>query len=128
MMRNIKISDEVYNEIAKEGSFGETPDDVLRRKYGIIVDNYQKINGRTRRGLLPPEGTLCKMKYTGKVFQGEIENGYLVSPGTGQFTSLSGASGGITKTNRDGWYDWHFYLPNTSDWIFANDWRADKKE
>lgn len=126
-MRNIQISDEVYNKIAKEGKFGETTDDVLRRKYGI-TDNPYKQNIRTRRGLLPPDETLCKMKYTGKVFNGEIENGFLVISGIGQFSSLSGASRGVTNTNRDGWYDWYLLLPNTSGWIFANDWRRDNNE
>lgn len=124
MMKNIKISDEVWDEMAKEGKFGETPDDVLRKKYGINDDKYQKINGRTRRGLLPPEDTLCKMKYIGEIINGAIENGFLVIPGNGQYSSLSGASRGVTKTSRDGWHDWYFYLPGASDWIFANDWRS----
>jgi hypothetical protein len=34
-MRNIRISEEVWQAIAKEGKFGETEDDVLRRKYGL---------------------------------------------------------------------------------------------
>jgi len=34
-MRTIRISDEVWGEIAKKGKFGETPDDVLKRVFGI---------------------------------------------------------------------------------------------
>jgi len=34
-MRNIRISEEVWNEIAARGKFGETEDDVLRRVFGI---------------------------------------------------------------------------------------------
>lgn len=34
-MRTIRISNEVWNEIAKRGKFGETPDDVLRRVFKI---------------------------------------------------------------------------------------------
>jgi negative regulator of replication initiation len=34
-MRTIRISEEVYGEIAKRGSFGETPDDVLRRVFKL---------------------------------------------------------------------------------------------
>ena len=33
--RTIRISDEVWDEIAKTGKFGETEDDVLRRIFGI---------------------------------------------------------------------------------------------
>ena len=34
-MRNIRISDEVWNEIANQGKFGETEDDVLRRIFKL---------------------------------------------------------------------------------------------
>ncbi|MBW6486678.1 MAG: hypothetical protein K0B01_11080 [Syntrophobacterales bacterium] len=34
-MKTIRISDEVWNEIAKRGKFGETEDDVLRRVFTI---------------------------------------------------------------------------------------------
>lgn len=34
-MRTIRISDEVWEEIAKRGKFGETPDNVLRRVFKI---------------------------------------------------------------------------------------------
>lgn len=34
-MKTIRISDEVWDEIAKLGKFGETPDDVLRRVFNI---------------------------------------------------------------------------------------------
>jgi len=34
-MRTIRISEEVWNEIAKEGKFGETPDDVFRRVFKL---------------------------------------------------------------------------------------------
>ena len=44
-MRTIRISDEVWNAIAKEGKFGETPDDVLRRVF--------KIRGRARQRSSP---------------------------------------------------------------------------
>jgi hypothetical protein len=35
MSRTIRISDAVWDAIAGEGRFGETEDDVLRRKYGL---------------------------------------------------------------------------------------------
>ena len=34
-MRTVRISDEVWQEIAKRGQFGETEDDVLRRVFQI---------------------------------------------------------------------------------------------
>ena len=34
-MRTIRISEKVWDEIAKRGKFGETPDDVLRRVFNL---------------------------------------------------------------------------------------------
>ena len=34
-MRTVRVSDGVWDEIAKRGKFGETVDDVLRRVFGI---------------------------------------------------------------------------------------------
>ena len=34
-MRTIKVSENVWNEIAKRGKFGETEDDVLKRVFGL---------------------------------------------------------------------------------------------
>jgi len=34
-MRTIRISEEVWEQIAKQGVFGETPDDVLRRVFKL---------------------------------------------------------------------------------------------
>ena len=34
-MRNIRISEEVWQAIAKEGKFGETEEDVLRRVFKL---------------------------------------------------------------------------------------------
>ena len=38
-MRTIRISEGVWNEIAKRGKFGETPDDVLRRVFDLDANN-----------------------------------------------------------------------------------------
>ena len=34
-MKTIRISDEVWRAFEKQGKFGETPDDVLRRVFGV---------------------------------------------------------------------------------------------
>jgi len=46
-MRTIRISDKVWNEIAKRGNFGDTVDDVLRREFEIRPTN--KKPGSMRR-------------------------------------------------------------------------------
>ncbi len=45
-MRNIKISDEVWQAIAAKGKFGETEDDVLRRVFGIREQSAQQAHTR----------------------------------------------------------------------------------
>ena len=47
-MRTIRISEEVWNEIAKRGKFGETPDDVLRRVFNLTI-NQESGNIITRK-------------------------------------------------------------------------------
>ena len=49
-MKTVRISDEVWEEIAKRGKFGETEDDVLRRVFGINKrEPTNRVTGRTRR-------------------------------------------------------------------------------
>jgi hypothetical protein len=38
-MKTIRISEEVWKAIAERGKFGETPDDVLRRVFGIVRES-----------------------------------------------------------------------------------------
>jgi len=48
-MKTIRVSDEVWDAIAKEGRFGETPDVVLRRVFKIGVGNSSKGAGPSKR-------------------------------------------------------------------------------
>ena len=71
---------------------------------------------------LPPEGTLCRFIYSGKPYSGIIEDGQIVVEGvTGRFKSFSAASWGVTKTNRNGWNDWHVLAGG--NWTLADEWR-----
>jgi negative regulator of replication initiation len=47
-MKIIKVSDEVWNEIAQRGKFGETEEDVLRRVFGLASTN-KEVNMRRKR-------------------------------------------------------------------------------
>lgn len=46
-MKTIRISDDVWNAMAKHGKFGETPDDVFRRILKIEANNHGP--GSTKR-------------------------------------------------------------------------------
>ena len=54
-MRDISISDEVWEEIAKQGKFGETEDDVLRRVFDI--------QGHVEMRLTPPRPRKPRQHY-----------------------------------------------------------------
>ena len=45
-MKTVRISDEVYDEIAKRGHFGETVDDVLRREFSIADEKRRTVGAR----------------------------------------------------------------------------------
>jgi hypothetical protein len=58
-MRNIRISEEVWNEIATRGKFGENEDDVLRRVFGVKAVG-EPPEGPERR---PPSIKLASRKF-----------------------------------------------------------------
>ena len=52
-MKTIRISDEVWNEIAQRGKFGETEDDVLRRIFNLkkevnMRNAFQRSSNKTK--------------------------------------------------------------------------------
>jgi len=121
-MTTIRISDRVYEEIAKRGKFGETPNDVLERVFKI---EKEPTFCRPRRVvLLPPDGTECRFNHNGKYVYGKIKNGELIIPDMGVYSSFSKAASEITNTSLNGWLYWELRLPGMSDdWILADNWR-----
>ena len=93
-MKTIRISEEVWNEIAKFGRFGETPDDVLRRVFEIAapaprepvsapVRQSNGDNSRSRKPFLAggfefPHGTEFRMKFHGEYKYALVGDGALV--------------------------------------------------
>jgi hypothetical protein len=65
-MRTIRISEEVWQAIAKRGRFGETVDDVLRREL--------KVDGAIRE----PLGFRTRQRFAKKKMSARIEDGYLI--------------------------------------------------
>lgn len=55
-MRTIRISDEVWDEIAKRGKFGETEDDVLRREFDLDVQPATEASDRMAARATRPRG------------------------------------------------------------------------
>lgn len=52
-MKTIRISEEVWQEIAKIGKFGETPDDVLMKVFNLVSEgkNAIRIKSRLRKSV-----------------------------------------------------------------------------
>ena len=72
----------------------------------------------------PPEGTKAKFKYRGRLYQGEIRGGKLILEGEHEgYSSFSGASTAVTDKSRNGWTDWLLCLPDSEDWMLADEWR-----
>ena len=67
-MKTVKISDEVWNEIAKKGKFGETEDDVLRRIFDLKVE--------AQKNLTPPARS-SRQRIATKRLSSKVENGKL---------------------------------------------------
>lgn len=67
-MRTVRISDEVWEEIAERGRFGETVDDVLRRVFeiGQAKNTEQRVQTKIRE------------RYASERMSARVENGRLV--------------------------------------------------
>lgn len=117
-MRTIRISEQVYKEIANRGKFGETPNDVLERVFKITRTERQN----HRRGLLPANNTECRFNRDGEYVYGRIKNGELILS-IGSYSSFSTAAKALTGKSLNGWLYWQIKLPHEDQWILANSWR-----
>jgi len=121
-MKTIRISNRVYEEIAKRGKFGETPNDVLELVFKI--EKEPACRRIKKSGFLPPDGTECRFNHNGKYIYGKIKNGELNIPDVGVYSSLSTPASEITNKSLNGWLYWEIKLPGMNDnWILANNWR-----
>lgn len=69
-MRSIRISEEVWQEIAKCGSFGETEDDVLRRVFKIRANPSYEARGSMRPSAVSPvRGRFATDRMHAKVYR-----------------------------------------------------------
>jgi hypothetical protein len=73
---------------------------------------------------LPPVGTKCSFRYSGKTWNGQIVAGGIQIDGLEWLAStFTSASRMVTATSRNGWMDWRLYLPGTNGDILADEWR-----
>ncbi|MDD3806686.1 MAG: DUF2924 domain-containing protein [Candidatus Marinimicrobia bacterium] len=121
-MRTILIDFEVHKEIERRRhSFKETPNDVLRRNFGLpaIIPNNTEVEKETPglaiRGTIIPNGTKLRGAYKGKQYYAEIEEEQILFNGK-KFKSPSSAAMDITYVNTNGWFFWEYYDAADNEW------------
>lgn len=88
-----------------------------------IETDYPELGRFGENGNFPREGTVCRFTYGNQVYNAVVKTRKLDVEGIeGAFTSFSSASVAITKTNRNGWNDWH--LNGRDGWVKADTWRS----
>lgn len=141
--RNIEIDLDVHKHIEMQRkSFAETPNDVLRRLFGLKA---QKKSGRqvasavsgardwTGKGVTLVHGTELRMEYNGKRHSGRIDKGEWLVEGK-RFRSASAAAGGVALTKAgthpslDGWIYWEAKRPGDDHWTPINTLRKKSKQ
>jgi hypothetical protein len=121
-MRTILIDFDVHKEIERRRrSFKETPNDVLRRNFGLpalMPDETEEIReepGLAVRGTVIPNGTKLRGTYKGIQYYAEVNEGQIIFNGK-KFKSPSAAVMDITHVNTNGWIFWEYYDAVNSEW------------
>jgi hypothetical protein len=128
--RTIEIDFDVHKLIENERcSFGEKPNDALRRLLKLPSRTPEQppqaatAVGRSwsGEGVTLPHGTRLRMRYNGRLYEGEIADGKWVIEGR-MFGTPSGAASGIAitkrgkKTRLDGWIYWEVQSLGENTW------------
>ena len=79
-MKTIKVSQEVWNEIAKRGNFGETEDDVLRRVFELETTTRKNLEIAEIGTWLPQRIRLAVHKLSAKVENGQLYVNFAEGP------------------------------------------------
>lgn len=128
--RTIDIDFDVHKLIeAERRGFEEKPNAALRRLLKLPPPKPAS-PGKTVRtfdrawfgeGVTLAHGTLVRMRYNGRLYEGEIVDGKWIIEGK-TFDSPSGAASGIAVTKKgkttrlDGWIYWEVMPPGYTDW------------
>jgi len=129
--RTIDIDFDIHKLIeAERRSFDERPNDALRRLLKLPsktpASGPRPIGSSAGRswfgeGVTLVHGTHVRMRYNGRLYEGEIVDGKWVIEGK-IFDSPSGAASGIAVTKRgkktrlDGWIYWEIQAPGDTGW------------
>ena len=128
--RTIEIDFDVHKLIENERTgFTESANDALRRLLKLPPRAAAKATKKAVNGLRSwadegvtlAHGTAIKMRYNGRLYEGEIVDGKWVVDGK-TFDSPSGAASGVAITKKgkhtrlDGWIYWEAKQPGEDKW------------
>jgi hypothetical protein len=128
--RMIEIDFDVHKCIENERrGFNESANDALRRLLGLgkpslVPASPSKVaqeRGWNDKGIALPHGTLIRMQYNDRTYEGQIVDGNWVI-GDKVFDSPSGAASGVAVTKKgkttrlDGWKYWQVKQPGDDTW------------
>jgi hypothetical protein len=122
--RQIQIDLDVHKKIEENRvSFSETPNEVLRRVFGLPPQIAKPADQRAEaengwspaQSIFLPVGKTLKANYKGGVFEAEVVNGGLKFNGT-VFKSPSAAACAATKNSVNGWIFWYYYDDVSGGW------------
>lgn len=129
--RTIEIDFDVHKLIENERTnFTESANDALRRLLKLPPNSVAKPSKKTvnshrswaDEGVTLAHGTALRMRYNGRLHEGEIVDGKWVVDGKA-FDSPSGAASGVAitksgnRTRLDGWIYWEAKLPGEDKWV-----------
>ena len=140
--RPIDIDIEVHRHIElHRTSFRQTPNDILRKLFGLAAGDANDTGSAGEGGEPPPvtgdwswkgvtlpSGTELRMTYNGRTHTGVVSGGAWQIAGA-TYTSPSGAadalgrSRGGKQVSLNGWMLWEARKPNTRTWIRLDDLR-----
>lgn len=135
--RTIEIDIDVHKLIeAERRNFLERPNDALRRMLGLgeaAKASPPRASSRSwvADGVTLPHGTLLRMTYNKRTYEGEVVDGQWMLEGR-SFGSPSGAASALAVTKRgaktklDGWTYWYARRPGDDAWVRLDTLRSAK--
>lgn len=139
-LRSIEVDFDIHKLIeAERRSFAEPPHIALRRLLNLPDDPSAEPASKppagrawSGDGATLPHGTLIRMDYNQRRYDGQIIDGQWVIEGQ-RFSSPSGAASGVAvtksgdKTKLDGWGYWEVKQPGDTSWTALKNLRRSKR-
>ena len=119
--KKVDIDIDVHREIEKKRrSFEETPNEILRRIFGLSTEKQTKEGvlqggGLATKGVVLPNGLRLSSTYKGRKVDAVIRNGKIDYNGK-YYNSPSAAAVAVTGNPVNGWRFWLFFDAASNSW------------